>query len=555
MANVLFKKGLQASLPVSRDAGTFYVTTDTHRLYLGNDLLSQAVEVVENINALPSSAAVKVKGQFYYAEAENVLCTIKNGAWVQINPDNFYQVTGAALATGTTAGGATLNLTINQEDQDGAAIGDITTDDITIKGEQGIAVSNDGNTGVKIQGTTYELGSTATTNGINITLQGTGAAAGAAGTVPLLGGKNITIDSATGTIAAKDNITTLTGATFEEEAAGFSLTIKSELDGAGVADVVANLDPVIKYGSNFGSTAHFTSADGGAKLNVYTKDEVDAMHVALNAMHYRGLLAGTSIAPTFAGVALAEAKFEIGDTYKTATNLVLNIKTSAGGAAQNVSLAINDVLIANGTEGTDGKITAESLYFDIIPGGVDSSNSIGYVGAASQDGNKALFEIKETVGGLEGSTVGSIGITAGANLKLAAVDTSGNSQDFTIAHDVAGAAASTLTGSDDVAQAAGKNAEFTAVTSISYDANGHVVSAATKKLTVVDTTLDNQLANADVDVAVAGNVATISTTAQATDTSGLISGSNIEFGIKSESLSLSKAAEGQVGIELVWGSF
>ena len=90
MANVLFKKGLQASLPVSRDAGTFYVTTDTHRLYLGNDLLSQAVEVVENINALPSSAAVKVKGQFYYAEAENVLCTIKNGAWVQINPDNFY---------------------------------------------------------------------------------------------------------------------------------------------------------------------------------------------------------------------------------------------------------------------------------------------------------------------------------------------------------------------------------------------------------------------------------------------------------------------------------
>ena len=99
MANVLFKKGLQASLPVSRDAGTFYVTTDTHRLYLGNDLLSQAVEVVENINALPSSAAVKVKGQFYYAEAENVLAKFNGTTWVQINPDTKYE-----FASGDTNG-------------------------------------------------------------------------------------------------------------------------------------------------------------------------------------------------------------------------------------------------------------------------------------------------------------------------------------------------------------------------------------------------------------------------------------------------------------------
>ena len=48
MANVLFKQGLQSSLKTIRDnlcaiEGTFYLTTDTHRLYLGDNLLSQAV--------------------------------------------------------------------------------------------------------------------------------------------------------------------------------------------------------------------------------------------------------------------------------------------------------------------------------------------------------------------------------------------------------------------------------------------------------------------------------------------------------------------------------
>ena len=40
MANVLFKQGLQSSLKTIRDnlcaiEGTFYLTTDTHRLYIG----------------------------------------------------------------------------------------------------------------------------------------------------------------------------------------------------------------------------------------------------------------------------------------------------------------------------------------------------------------------------------------------------------------------------------------------------------------------------------------------------------------------------------------
>ena len=48
--NVFFKLGQQSAYNglTSRDAGTFYVTSDTHRLYLGDNLLSQAVEVISN---------------------------------------------------------------------------------------------------------------------------------------------------------------------------------------------------------------------------------------------------------------------------------------------------------------------------------------------------------------------------------------------------------------------------------------------------------------------------------------------------------------------------
>ena len=38
MANVLFKRGLQANLPKSNIIdGAFYLTTDTNRLYIGNN--------------------------------------------------------------------------------------------------------------------------------------------------------------------------------------------------------------------------------------------------------------------------------------------------------------------------------------------------------------------------------------------------------------------------------------------------------------------------------------------------------------------------------------
>ena len=109
MANVLFKRGHHANLPATGTSavidGAFYLTDDTHRLYVGqgNDLveLNKSITTVASIDALPAINSVEV-GQFYYVEGAgsgsadnthngNILAVVvQDGAtkkWVQVNPD------------------------------------------------------------------------------------------------------------------------------------------------------------------------------------------------------------------------------------------------------------------------------------------------------------------------------------------------------------------------------------------------------------------------------------------------------------------------------------
>lgn len=104
MANVMFKRGTQSSfnnLSTYQD-GCFYLTTDSHRLYIGTgsnkaNLVSQsvitypnwaAIEALSNKSSSNYAPGLCSEGQFYYAKAENILCTYSDGKWVQINPDH-----------------------------------------------------------------------------------------------------------------------------------------------------------------------------------------------------------------------------------------------------------------------------------------------------------------------------------------------------------------------------------------------------------------------------------------------------------------------------------
>lgn len=103
-ANVMFKRGTQSSfnnLSTYQD-GCFYLTTDSHRLYIGTgdnkaNLVSQsvitypnwaAIEALSNKSSSSYAPGLCSEGQFYYAKAENILCTYSNGKWIQINPDH-----------------------------------------------------------------------------------------------------------------------------------------------------------------------------------------------------------------------------------------------------------------------------------------------------------------------------------------------------------------------------------------------------------------------------------------------------------------------------------
>ena len=104
MTNVMFKRGTQTgfnNLTTYQD-GCFYLTTDSHRLYVGTgnnkaDLVSQsvitypnwaAIEALSNKSSSSYAPGLCSEGQFYYAKAENILCTYSEGKWVQINPDH-----------------------------------------------------------------------------------------------------------------------------------------------------------------------------------------------------------------------------------------------------------------------------------------------------------------------------------------------------------------------------------------------------------------------------------------------------------------------------------
>ena len=126
MANVLFKKGLLSGLkdaPINE--GTIYVTTDERAMYLDVSAterirLGDFIEVA-NIAALPSTEANV--SALYYATAENVLAKWSGSAWVQINPDNWFEIKDFAqsLTSSTTNNVTTItaSTTLKQKNEAG----------------------------------------------------------------------------------------------------------------------------------------------------------------------------------------------------------------------------------------------------------------------------------------------------------------------------------------------------------------------------------------------------------------------------------------------------
>ena len=163
MANVLFKKGLLAGLkdaPIKE--GTIYVTTDERAMYLDVDAstrirLGDFIEV-NNIAALPSTGANA--SALYYASAENVLAKWSGSAWVQINPDNWFELKSftQTLSSTTTDNVTTVQVVskieqVNENDQSGGRHGSQYTSLLKFQDGGSVTISAEDSNTIKISAT------------------------------------------------------------------------------------------------------------------------------------------------------------------------------------------------------------------------------------------------------------------------------------------------------------------------------------------------------------------------------------------------------------------
>ena len=316
-ANVMFKRGTQSSfnnLSTYQD-GCFYLTTDSHRLYIGTggnkaNLVSQSVITYDNwaaIEALSNKSSSSYapglcsEGQFYYAKAENILCTYSNGKWVQINPDHnddhdtYVKSVSVAKNTADTVNGEQLvydvKITQAQKDLKGNNEGAPTE----VSGKLTISAAD-----LNQIATHTNVGMQAEKSNSKVYLKNSGTGANAAAKVELAGGGSVSVstdssnkitisgvdttyslNTTTNTTGAKANLQNKDGVTkgsFAVEVDGNVLTVESKTAGENGSIKLAHATTLT---SNASYTPHdaTTDASGNVTLSMPTVSVNEYGHV------------------------------------------------------------------------------------------------------------------------------------------------------------------------------------------------------------------------------------------------------------------------------------
>ena len=315
--NVMFKRGTQSSfnnLSTYQD-GCFYLTTDSHRLYIGTggnkaNLVSQSVITYDNwaaIEALSNKSSSSYapglcsEGQFYYAKAENILCTYSNGKWIQINPDHnddhdtYVKSVSVAKNAADTVNGEKLvydvKITQAQKDLKGNNEGAPTE----VSGKLTISAAD-----LNQIATHTNVGMQAEKSDSKVYLKNSGTGANAAAKVELAGGGSVSVstdssnkitisgvdttyslNTTTNTTGAKANLQNKDGVTkgsFAVEVDGNVLTVESKTAGENGSIKLAHATTLT---SNASYTPHdaTTDASGNVTLSMPTVSVNEYGHV------------------------------------------------------------------------------------------------------------------------------------------------------------------------------------------------------------------------------------------------------------------------------------
>lgn len=590
MANVLkdakvgFLTGAQSSIDtmLSKGAnagakhGYFYLTKDSHRLYVGNSdgsisAVNEGVQTVTYLGDLPNltTAADRVAytGRFFYVQYKestagqvdsniaNILCVYNGSTWVQINANTDTHINSNIYTASTTGATATIKNAIGSTDG-GSVSG---TFDIVTAGGLKIAKTADKTNSITLTGDKFTLAAGDGGAGeVKFNLTSTNGQAGSSVTLKA--------DPDTTILTRKDNVITISGRVNASLSitnatagkTGFTVSVK---DNQGKT-VTGSYDPIIKYGSKAQSSTKLV--DGAFNINAYNKDEIDQLMRDLNAMEYRGTVGANGTAAT-AWAELLKLKQKIGYTYLFSSKITVNgVEHTAGTLA-----------IARGTEYTTadlaaGTITDASLVGTINPTTikwdfVESTNDTDTTYKLYTTAEGIGFKLQDSEGGVRGQIkyAGAGGLTVSQSLQggldISAQKPAENT--ITITHnsitrtDTNVNPDKTKLGSQTPVTHLNDTITIPVITSIKTNAQGHVTGVNTVNYelndtaTVITGVTSSASANSDGSVALKTKV-----TATASSGKDMVQNGTATATFKSSSLTLG-ASGSSVSIDMTWGEF
>ena len=568
---VLFKLGSQANLnplltstPASQSGaaipGAFYVTNDSHRLYFGivdpaNTAntkavsLNQGVISVKSIDDLPTITTANrenTAGQFYYVTDDNILCVYNGEKWVHINPNTNTKISTYTVATaqGTTnTNSGVVESTIKDTDNT------VKTHSWTLIGGKHIQVTAGTKALTIACDVVYSLmlGS-ATGGGAEIKLiegdnvdSGKFTITGANGIAVNVADDNISIDGTAIKTAAENQAISAVDMAFDGNGA-----LKTTITQKGGNSKSDSVTPKITLGNN---TTQYTFKNGVANLPVYTKDETDEKLRGIDAVRYKGVVTED------ASSKLPTEKVSKGDAWKIGVD---NIPYKSADGTILTNTKVGDLLIANGTEGTDGYITSSTLYWDYIPSGDDIEDTL-YEGAAVQGADESAAHGLQLVTKQGKSQAAQLTIQRDNQwIEVNSSNSTGISNNVTIKHSEPGAL-SKPTATKDTDQAAVASKTITFVSGITTDAARHITgyTLTTSKFTDTNSAVS---ANEVALTQAANNTAsvTVSNTVKTTSAAGDTTSKTSNYSLISENSNLhlqANATTNEITFGLVWGSF
>ena len=557
MANVLFKQGTQENLDAIRTAksateGTFYLTNDSHRMYLGTASgdavpVNEGVTTVRSLSDLPKNYTAQLHaGQFYYVTQENILCVFNGTTWAQINSNTDTYIDRIEYVITEVVDQDNV-VSVNLKIYDDKGGGDYVEKAYKIKGAKGLQADVDASGDIVLTGDTYGLSTSYSnvnkTASIHLNSQNTDNDT----KIDIKGNENLTISrDANGafTFASKDTklaeVSSGLGQSptdTNDNKEGLYVNVK-DTDGEGGA---AHLNPEFQIGTTPTYQEKVKIVNGVASLPVYSKREIDKMMIGLDAMSYKGTLG-----PGGSKASLDTTKLSNGDTYLLTGEWTQQIN------GVNYTAHKGDMVICRGTEGADGFLTSTTIVIDVVPSGNDAQVDTTYTVVPIDKGFQIVAKGGDVVGGM--TVVGD-----GVNIDV--TDNKNTTTGFntlTVKHKTI---TEKTTSIGTTTQSNYIELPITVVDSIVRDSAGHIKEVKTKTYKLKDTnghlaeeaTYGTTLSttNGTTKVLITSQVKMFANNG---DPAGVASGA---FSIESNSISIKTPTAGgaAVVLELEWGTF